>query len=151
MSDPRNMYSQPRLDYDLEVAFSQDHNLKDHGADDDFDGQAANTGNLSETHSTENGDSSMGFIDHDAEWASSMNTSIVTTRAEAVIDQAENIQAVMQTVEFDCLLVAAKELSKRESISREEATDRLVKAFRSLDGAWKSYLIKRGIEAISGK
>jgi hypothetical protein len=82
------------------------------------------------------------------EWMSSFNTSILTTRATEHSGRAPDLNALMQTPEFNCLIQAAQALAHNEGISRDEATERIITAFRNLDGAWTQLVMKRGLQAM---
>jgi hypothetical protein len=86
---------------------------------------------------------------HDArEWVSAFNTSILTTRATETAVRGPDLSAIMQTPEFKSLILAAQSLSESLGISKEEATERMIVAFRNLDSAWTQLVMRRGLQAM---
>jgi|GEM_PF-2778402 len=82
------------------------------------------------------------------EWMSSFNTSILTTRANEVQGRTPDLAALMNTPEFNCLILAAQHLASSEGITKDEATERLITAFRNIDSAWTQMVMKRGLQAM---
>ena len=82
------------------------------------------------------------------EWMSSFNTSILTTRANESQTKSQDLSALMNTPEFNCLIQAAQHLANAEGISKDEATERLITAFRNIDSAWTQVVMKRGLQAM---
>ncbi len=83
------------------------------------------------------------------EWVSAFNTSILTTRAaEASAKKGPDLSALMQTPEIKCLILAAQDLSNTLGISKEEATERMIIAFRNFDAAWTQLVIRRGLQSM---
>ncbi len=82
------------------------------------------------------------------EWISAFNTSILTTGSPGVKDRTRELSELMQSPEFASLLFAAQHLSHNEGISKEEATERLIKTFREIDYIWKQIVMARGLKAL---
>ena len=82
------------------------------------------------------------------EWMSAFNTSILTTRATEVNGRTPDLSALMQTPEFNSLILAAQNLATSEGITKEEATERMITAFRNIDSAWSQLVMKRGLQAM---
>jgi hypothetical protein len=89
---------------------------------------------------------SIADLSHD--WTSAFNTSLLTTRANHAKDRSLELGELMQTPEFASLLVGAQHLAATQGLSKEEATERLIEAFRRIDFAWKQIVIKRGLQAL---
>jgi hypothetical protein len=83
-----------------------------------------------------------------SDWTSAFNTSLLTTRASHVKDRSQELSDLMASPEFASLLVGAKHLAETQGLSKEEATERLIEAFRKIDFAWKQIVVKRGLQAI---
>ena len=81
-------------------------------------------------------------------WISAFNTSLLTTRANHVKNRAEELNDLMQTPEFASLLVGAQHLAETQGLSKEEATERLIDAFRKIDRAWKQVVMNRGLQSL---
>ncbi len=82
------------------------------------------------------------------EWMSSFNTSILTTRANEGEAKPLDLAALMSTPEIQCLILAAQHLASSEGISKDEATERLITAFRNIDSAWTQMVMKRGLQTM---
>ncbi len=87
--------------------------------------------------------------DEHQEWTSAFNTSIISTREQTTKDRTNELSEVLNSTEYSCLLLAAKQLSVQLNLSKEESTERIITAFRKIDRAWKHYLIQRGIDSIT--
>lgn len=83
------------------------------------------------------------------DWMAAFNTSLVSTRSKNTRDKSDELQALMGTPEFACLLIASQELAERLNLSKEDATERMITTFRQIDRAWKQYLIQKGIDKLS--
>lgn len=112
-----------------------------------------NEANLNSKANTENSISSPEWqITHD--WISAFNTSLLTTRkaqSAAVQSQPKNTPSLgelMQTPEFACLIMAAQKLSAQYQLSKEEATERLISTFRTIDSEWMDLVFKKGIDTL---
>lgn len=81
------------------------------------------------------------------------HTSFLTTQARTSKTVAEEktaeISTVMKSAEFLCLVNAARQFADLEGISIEEATERLIVAFRRLDSAWNAIVLQKGLETLT--
>jgi hypothetical protein len=82
------------------------------------------------------------------EWISAYNTSVLTTLSPATRDRSLDLSKLMQSPEFASILVAAQHLADSQNLTKEEATDRLVRTFREMNSIWKKIVIERGLKAI---
>ena len=82
------------------------------------------------------------------EWISAFNTSILTTCTPNPRERSRDLNELMQSPELASLLFAAQHLAHHEDVSKEEATERLIKAFREIDTAWKQVVMARGLKAL---
>src|SRR5690606_25407239 len=73
---------------------------------------------------------------HEA-WVTAFNTSLLTTRAKHIKDRSAELGELMQTPEFQSLLIAAQHLAQTQGYSKEVATERLIDVFRRIDYSWK--------------
>ncbi len=90
--------------------------------------------------------------DDSAEWMSAFSTSLLTTKAATTRNKINEMAYLMKSPEFEAILAAAKSLSRRLNISKEEATERLISTFRKADEAWASLVVTEGLKAlIDGK
>lgn len=84
-------------------------------------------------------------------WVTAFNTSLLTTRANHVKDRSAELGELMQTPEFQSLLVAAQHLAKTQGYSKEVATERLIDVFRKIDFSWKQLVMNRGMKTLIGE
>ena len=82
------------------------------------------------------------------EWISAFNTSILTTGSPGAKDRTRELSELMQTPEFASLLFAAQHLAHHEGVSKEDATERLIRTFREIDYIWKQIVMARGLKAL---
>jgi hypothetical protein len=82
------------------------------------------------------------------DWISAYNTSVLTTLSPATKDRSLELSKLMQSPEFASILVAAQHLADAQNLTKEEATDRLIRAFREMDSIWNQIVIERGLKAI---
>jgi hypothetical protein len=92
--------------------------------------------------------SSQSISDLSSDWTSAFSTSLLTTRASHVKDRSQELADLMSSPEFASLLVGAKHLAETQGLNKEEATERLIEAFRKIDFAWKQIVVKRGLQSI---
>jgi hypothetical protein len=81
------------------------------------------------------------------DWISAINTAVLTTQTKQAATRPDLAQ-LMQTPEFASLVIAAQHLANSQNISKEEAAERLIDGFRSIDRAWTEMVMRRGIQAI---
>ena len=82
------------------------------------------------------------------EWISAFNTSLLTTRASQNKNSSQELSDLMQTPEFASLLVAAQHLAQAQSLSKEEATERVIETFRKIDSCWNQIILQRGLQSV---
>lgn len=82
------------------------------------------------------------------EWISAFNTSLLTTGSPSNKDRSRELSELMQSPEFASLLFAAQHLAQGEGITKEDATERLIKTFREIDYTWKQIVMARGLKAL---
>ena len=82
------------------------------------------------------------------DWISAYNTSVLTTRSPGSKDRSLDLSKLMQSPEFASILVAAQHLADAQNLTKEEATDRLIRAFREMDHIWQQIVMERGLKAI---
>ena len=82
------------------------------------------------------------------DWISAYNTSVLTTLSPTSKDRSVDLSKLMQSPEFASILVAAQHLAAAQNITKEEATDRLIRTFREMDSIWKQIVMERGLKAI---
>ena len=89
-------------------------------------------------------------LSHDA-WVTAFNTSLLTTRANHIKDRSTELGELMQSPEFQSLLVAAQHLAQSQGYSKEVATERLIDVFRRIDFSWKQLVMNRGMKTLIGE
>ena len=82
------------------------------------------------------------------DWISAYNTSVITTLSPTTKDRSLELSKLMQSPEFASLLVAAQHLADSQGLSKEVATDRLIRTFREMDHIWNQIVIERGLRAL---
>jgi hypothetical protein len=82
------------------------------------------------------------------DWISAFNTSVLTTLSSNAKDRSLVLYKLMQSPEFASLLVGAQHLADAQNLSMEDATDRLIRAFREIDQIWQKIVIERGLKAL---
>ncbi len=87
---------------------------------------------------------------HTKEWISAFNTSILTTGTPTNRDRSLDLSEIMQSPEFASLLIAAQHLADSQGLTKEEATERLIKTFREIDAIWQQIVVARGLKALIG-
>ena len=107
-----------------------------------------NSMSQSRDFSREQGPSASPEAELSADWTSAFNTSLLTTRASLGKDRSHELSELMASPEFTSLLVGAKHLADTQGLSKEEATERLIEAFRKIDYAWKQIVVKRGLQSL---
>lgn len=83
-------------------------------------------------------------------WVTAFNTSLLTTRANQIKDRSSELGELMQSPEFQSLLVAAQHLAQTQGYTKEVATERLIDVFRRIDFSWKQLVMNRGMKTLIG-
>jgi hypothetical protein len=83
-------------------------------------------------------------------WVTAFNTSLLTTRANQIKDRSSELGELMQSPEFQSLLVAAQHLAQSQGYTKEVATERLIDVFRRIDFSWKQLVMNRGMKTLIG-
>ena len=73
---------------------------------------------------------------------------MVKSRVPETPDFFAELFSLMETPEFKALTAAAQTLSEQESISPQEASERMIRVFRKMDQIWSSYLCQEGRERV---
>ena len=84
-----------------------------------------------------------------SDWSRAFNTSILSTVIETKSQDSE-IESLLNTPEYEAILLAAQSLSAKLQISPEAATERLIETFRSIDLCWEKILLKKGAQSLLG-
>ena len=82
------------------------------------------------------------------DFAKVFNTAMVKSRVPETPDFFAELFSLMETPEFKALTAAAQTLSEQESISPQEASERMIRVFRKMDQIWSSYLCQEGRERV---
>jgi hypothetical protein len=84
-----------------------------------------------------------------SDWSRAFNTSILSTVIETKSHDGE-IESLLNTPEYEAILLAAQSLSIKLQISPEAATERLIETFRNIDHCWEKILLKKGAQSLLG-
>lgn len=83
------------------------------------------------------------------DWSKAFNTSILSTVLDSKSLDGE-IEVLLDTPEYQAILLAAQSLSAKLHITPEVATERLIQTFRGIDSCWEKILLKKGAQSLLG-
>jgi hypothetical protein len=74
------------------------------------------------------------------------NTAVVASQMPGPArDFSTELNSLLHTPAFQIILSAIRTLSREQRISEKQAAEMMVSTFRTLDHAWRDYLIQEGV------